>query len=67
MSSRFANGGSEEGVNCIFENNPGSLTQKIYWYHEGSYVNLPFERSSDRIQFFPPQEYLDELNQLAEH
>jgi hypothetical protein len=54
-------------VRSIFENNPGSLTQKIYWYHDGNFIHLPYEHENDRIKFFPPQEYLDELNRLAEN
>jgi hypothetical protein len=44
---------------------PGSISPKLYWYHNGRFVDLPFEITRDAFTFTPPDEFTALLNQLA--
>lgn len=44
---------------------PGSISPKLYWYHRGRYLELPFEFTKDAFNFYPPDEFTAMLNSLA--
>lgn len=48
------------------EEGPGSVSNNLFWYHEGVLKNLPYELSDESIQFTPTKEFTDMLNSLAE-
>ena len=44
---------------------PGSITPNVYWYTVGRFVNLPYRIEGKSIQFMPPPDFTELLNQLA--
>lgn len=50
----------------MYEDGPGSLSDKIYWYNNGQYLNLPHRIENEKQIFAPPQEFVDALNNMAE-
>jgi hypothetical protein len=46
---------------------PGSLSSLVYWWHDGEMLALPASLDDGRLQFFPPEEFVEEcLNELPE-
>jgi hypothetical protein len=45
---------------------PGSISANIYWYRDGSFVNLPYQLSNKTLQFFPPESFVQMLNDLPD-
>lgn len=50
----------------MYEEGPGSLTSNLYWYRKGKFINLPYKIENKKLDFFPPEEFLELLNGLAE-
>jgi hypothetical protein len=48
-----------------YNQNPGPISAKLFWYHNGKYTNLPYAVDGQSINFMPPQEFIDTLNQLS--
>lgn len=44
---------------------PGSLSNQLLWYHGETFTDLPYEIADDKIQFFPPETFVDVLNLLG--
>lgn len=53
-------------VNGMYNEGPGSVSNNIFWYKDGLFTNLPYELESDKIQFYPPEEFIQMLNGLQE-
>jgi hypothetical protein len=49
----------------MFNEGPGSISPDIYWWREGSVTLLPSSFDDKRIQFAPPDEFVEVLNGLA--
>lgn len=46
---------------------PGSLSSLVYWWHDGEMLALPASLDDGRLQFFPPEEFVEEcLDQLPQ-
>jgi len=45
---------------------PGSISASIMWYHNGKYIDLPYSISNQKLNFNPPQEFNDVLNQIKQ-
>lgn len=43
---------------------PGSLSSKLFWYKDGHYTELPYKLESGKLQFFPPDNFVELLNEL---
>jgi len=41
---------------------PGSISNHIFWYKDGRYEDLPYEIKDEKIQFYPPEGFIDLLN-----
>lgn len=41
---------------------PGSISNNIFWYKDGHYENLPYEIEEGKIQFYPPESFINMLN-----
>ncbi len=57
-------------IRAIYEfekQGPGSLSEHLYWHHEGEMIDLPYRITGERIQFTPPPEFVQLLNDLAEN
>jgi hypothetical protein len=46
------------------EEGPGSISSNIFWYKDGHYEDLPYEMSDNKIQFYPPEKFVEMLNTL---
>jgi hypothetical protein len=44
---------------------PGSISPLLYWYHEGSYVDLPYRIERQTLIFQPPEAFLLMLGELS--
>ena len=43
---------------------PGSISPKLYWYHDGTFVDLPFKIEGENFNFYPPEDFVNMLNAL---
>ena len=48
-----------------FLDGPGSISNQLYWWHEGQVVHLPVSPQGERTAFRPPEAFLALLNTLA--
>jgi len=48
------------------EEGPGSISNNIFWYKDGHLENLPYKLVDNKLQFFPPENFVGLLNTLAE-
>lgn len=62
-----------QGVNAlaimahgIFQDGPGSLTPKLYWYDNGRFTELPYKMEGKKLNFYPPENFVHLLSHLAE-
>jgi hypothetical protein len=46
---------------------PGSLSDKLFWYRDGEYRELPYTVYGEEIDFRPPQEFIDMVLRLGAH
>ena len=44
---------------------PGSISNNLLWYYENTFINLPFEYNDKKLDFFPPNKFVDVLNILS--
>lgn len=52
-------------INGMNHEGPGSISNCLYWYKDGSLENLPYKIEEDKLQFYPPESFVDSLNKLA--
>ena len=45
---------------------PGSISDKLYWYNDGNFTDLPYKIEDKKLQFFPPDNFVQTLNGLKE-
>jgi hypothetical protein len=45
---------------------PGSVSNNLFWYKDGRFENLPYKIEVNKLQFFPPDNFLELLNTLTE-
>ncbi len=43
---------------------PGSLSSKLYWYKDNKFTNLPYNFDEGKLNFIPPQSFVDMLKAL---
>ena len=48
-----------------FLDGPGSISDQLYWWHDGEVVHLPVRAQGNSIDFMPPEEFVALLNTLA--
>jgi len=41
---------------------PGSLSPKLYWYQDDKFTDLPYKIENGKLNFAPPQNFVDMLN-----
>jgi hypothetical protein len=49
---------------ALFQDGPGSISPSLYWWREGSLMLLPSEYDGRKVQFFPPDEFVQKLETL---
>ena len=50
----------------MFEEGPGSLSPNLYWWQGGKITYLPAVVTDDKLNFYPPDEFVDMMNSLSE-
>lgn len=55
-------------ITHLYQEGPGSTSTNLYWYNSGKFTNLPYklDEKKKKLDFIPPEEFVDVLNQLAE-
>jgi hypothetical protein len=43
---------------------PGSLSDKVFWYFDGIFTEIPYKMEDEKLQIFPPEKFLKLLNEL---
>jgi hypothetical protein len=43
---------------------PGSLSNNLFWYRDKTFTQLPYKIEDNKFQFFPPEEFVEMLNEL---
>lgn len=43
---------------------PGSLSNNLFWYKDNKFTQLPYEIEEGKLQFFPPDNFIELLNEL---
>ena len=46
---------------------PGSLSNNLFWYKDQKFTHLPYKIDDNKLQFFPPDNFLDLLNGLQRY
>jgi hypothetical protein len=49
----------------LHERGPGSISARLYWYHDGRFIDLPYTMEGGRVRLYPPAEFLELMNELA--
>ncbi len=51
----------------MYNEGPGSISPRLYWYENGRFTDLPYQITDDRqLHFAPPEEFLALLHDLSE-
>jgi hypothetical protein len=50
----------------MFQEGPGSISNNVFWYKDGHYENLPYKLADNKIQFYPPEGFVNMLNSLEQ-
>jgi hypothetical protein len=45
---------------------PGSISNNLFWYKDGRFENLPYKIEDKKLQFYPPDHFVELLNTLTE-
>jgi hypothetical protein len=43
---------------------PGSLSDNLFWYRDKKFTQLPYKIEDNKLDFFPPEDFLNLLNEL---
>lgn len=43
---------------------PGSLSNNLFWYKDKTFTQLPYKIEEGKLQFFPPDNFIELLNEL---
>lgn len=53
-------------IHGMNQEGPGSISNNLFWYKDGHFENLPYKIEDKTLQFIPPANFLDMLNDLKE-
>lgn len=45
---------------------PGSIISNVYWYNQNKYLKLPYSLEKKKINFYPPEEFVQLLNEICQ-
>jgi hypothetical protein len=54
-----------QAVIGMHRDGPGSITPNLYWYREGEFQHLPYILEGNALNFAPPDEFVELLNELS--
>ena len=43
---------------------PGSLSDNLFWYKDNTFTQLPYKLDENKLNFFPPDSFVEFLNEL---
>ncbi len=49
----------------MFAKGPGSVSPRLYWYHDKRFTDLPYTIDSKRVRMAPPQDFVEMLKGFA--
>ena len=52
-------------INGMNEEGPGSISNNLFWYHDNQFMTLPYKLEENKLQFYPPEEFVEFLNTLS--
>jgi hypothetical protein len=52
-------------IHGMYEEGPGSVSDNLFWYKDGQFENLPYKIEDGKIQFYPTENFIELLNNLA--
>lgn len=44
---------------------PGSLSNNLFWYKDKTFTQLPYKIEENKLQFYPPENFIETLNELT--
>lgn len=50
----------------MYEDGPGSITDRLYWYNDGIFIDIPHRIEDEKLAITPPSAFIDALNELGE-
>ena len=53
-------------INGLYKEGPGAISPQLFWYYDNQFTTLPYELSNEKIQFYPPEPFLNMLNNLED-
>lgn len=53
-------------IHGMHREGPGSISTNLFWYRQGTFQNLPYELTDERISFAPTEDFVALLNYLSE-
>jgi hypothetical protein len=59
-------GGLLSLVHRAYTDGPGSVSRRLYWYRDAQWTELPWALEDGKLQFIPPEEFVEMLNGLVE-
>ena len=54
-----------QAVVGMHRDGPGSITPNLFWYHQGEFIHLPYVLEGNALNFAPPDEFVELLNELS--
>lgn len=48
-------------ISHIHKEGPGSISDSLYWYTEGDIIRLPYKMTDDKLEFKPPETFLNAI------
>ncbi|HQW36371.1 MAG TPA: hypothetical protein PKY60_13105 [Thermoflexales bacterium] len=49
----------------LYREGPGSISANLFWFWRGAFIQLPYEIKDDELDFEPPDEFVDMLDDLT--
>lgn len=53
-------------VHGMNQEGPGALSNNLFWYKDGTFTLLPYKIEDRKLQFSPPQNFVEMLNKLKQ-
>lgn len=51
-------------IYSVNEEGPGSISNNLYWYNNGQFITLPYKFENNKVQFYPPEDFIEMLSIL---
>jgi hypothetical protein len=51
-------------ISGMYNEGPDSISEKMYWYTDQNFIDLPYKLTEDKLEFFPPEAFVNMLNEF---